>query len=1051
LAACAAPAPVDDDDGVDPTPDPDEEVEVVPEATIGPAGGVVGLAGGASLVVPAGALQKDALFTIVEVDPEDPGYPLDVHGGLGAVGPAFVVTPHLATLGPPFEIYVPTDDLPSMGAPGRVVLLLSSDGRVDGFDDAHDDRVHPLRPPARIADDVSTFELVALGPGVHQPMVHLLDPDDDEGRDELALPADLETRTCSEALADSPEVTDIPEDIDDEVTLATTLRADFEANLATLTSEDHQQEVLDALQRFTSRSCLAAFRARSFFDERMDLPQPPGEPAFPITIAWHYGSLDANGSANANGLTMYFNPTDELLWLGSIPQSSWHPGWNTSPAAWEPSHVGKMEGTVAHEMFHYLDDWANYDKGDISSSVLLGEDLPRGQTWIEGAASAASDLAFDEAPMSASKQVYRIWAEPAFEQPYRGQVYWRFLDWHADGYDASDSVTTRALQAERERSWRWLPNDPLRGEEIDAAIDAAYSDVEGYDRLASLPDLGLQYLARYDIESGAEDDAGGTDAMEIALPEQESFQLWATGGHSLISGETFGTDPALPDNPGLEYRHNETLPYTEVLSLGPHAVLARLVPGGAVVSLAAVDAAGDPTEEVGWRLAAAAADSVDAQGDSLPEGEHAVVADDALGSTHWLAVANRSDEAVEVTLTLSEAAPRLFALGRGGDGELHGFEFDPDGSTTLSPLTFASDAQMSLTGRGRSIAAGGDLGPLALVTASEGYLARFVLSAGAEEQVMPPLSFDDWGTAPRGLAVTPGGDHALVGLTDAVALIDVDSWAVVGAVAYDALGLTSDERPWDVAMHPDGSSAYVSLWGFPDPGDRLLVLNWQDMLAEAAAGDFDGWFSAAVVSHEVTIGGGNPQNLALSPDGATLAVTLTESHGVALIDAAGGDTLIDVTPDEPSTYALRAPDFFEDSQGPTALLWEPDSAAVYVGYTSGIGRLDFHGVVRRCPIAEGHCDQEVGVQHDVRSLARTGPVGAGVVWVLDGVGLVTPLTEDLFIPELGVNAGTDPWGVYDGTGGCVYPGGGGEWIAEPCPWVADIGQSGSELVTVEGL
>jgi hypothetical protein len=202
----------------------------------------------------------------------------------------------------------------------------------------------------------------------------------------------------------------------------------------------------------------------------------------------------------------------------------------------------------------------------------------------------------------------------------------------------------------------------------------------------------------------------------------------------------------------------------------------------------------------------------------------------------------------------------------------------------------------------------------------------------------------------------------------------------------------------------------------------------------------------------IDVDGGNPHQLAASPDGAWVTAAMFSTDGVALIDTST-DAIVDAAPSHPERNHWFAHWEYVASKTPMFTAWGPDSAAFYVGYTSGHpdGLLSGNGTVRRCELADEHCDHEVGVEGSVRGLTVVGDWFDPVVWVVDTNGAVTALEERLFIPETasaGRTSGTDPWGLLDGTGGCVVFDGLFEWQAEPCPPAATPGISLSEVVFV---
>lgn len=1073
LGACpgddppSGPGGGDDDDATGSSEDP-------ASAVIGPEGGELILPNGTTLVVPAGAVATEVEFTLATAEPE----PTD-GGGSGyedrdyaRILAPFTVAPPITTVGDPFLLRVPGADLPAGATAEEQVLVVSGEGLVDGPDGGRGGRIHPLWGPTSWDDEGAAFAAPALVGALFQPMALAWS----EERDHAVAGTSIGHR-CSEAMAELYDPADIPADVDTHVQLRTPIRRDFADQWDALGEPGPQVELEEAVNRFLARVCMATYRSRAFFIDEMLLPAPevqPGVPAIRVTVDWEDRADDGlceghTGNANGTGITMYFNPDCDEDYPGWRDASIVDAGYNTEIAELDsPMYKADwLEVTVAHELWHYTEDWANWTLEDL---LDWADDLPRGVSWVEGGADAATELVYDS-PL-AEHLPAPIWEERAWDISYPMSAFWRYLDWES-GPELNGSVLRHVLQAARDRADPAAPNDPILGGEIDDAIETMFPDEEDYDRRKAFADFAAAYLYLHDFERDTGDDRFDEteDLFANEAAEEQDGELW---GEWTWEGEVIPNDVDQPGDPaGLEITPSGFENLGDPLATTVDGFTARLVElelatvadgeTALAVLVSALDPAGAPAADLAVRLFAKGESRPDeiARGDAIsaePDSPTALpIPADRAGDELVLILANVGEETLDVEVSLTPMSDRLYVLGRGDeDGAL--FAFELEGEAAL-PVALGPDqvTSLPLSGAARSLEIGGGLGMQALASGSDGWLAAFLLADGQEFEVdldedepgTDRLDLTPWGSTPRGIAATSDGQHALVALDAAVVLIDVTEMEVVGSLTDETMGLLIDERPWDIAVMPDDSKAYVSLWGWPSEGERVLVLDLPGMLAQAAAPGFGGQFDAQVVFEDwVDVGGSetNPQTLSLSPDGLWLAVTLTGTDGVAIVDTSS-DALWDVAPGDPGTVHFYPPDPFEPSVGPQWVAWAEDSSAVYVGYLSGYlgGRLSGNGTVRKCPLAEGHCDQEVGVTYAVRSLFVEGAGDSRVIWVLDSGGLMTPLSEDKFIPVPGVNAGTDPSGVWDGTGGCVTYDGSNDWIAEPCPEAAEIGMSGSEM------
>jgi len=223
----------------------------------------------------------------------------------------------------------------------------------------------------------------------------------------------------------------------------------------------------------------------------------------------------------------------------------------------------------------------------------------------------------------------------------------------------------------------------------------------------------------------------------------------------------------------------------------------------------------------------------------------------------------------------------------------------------------------------------GDAGAVGVFNVANGTLSKTAKVA------LDPQDF------PWGLTVAPDGKHAyVVGFRgDSLSVIDTATRARVARVA-------TGEFPYTVAVSPDGKRAYVSNWGLFNPSAHQVQSNVT--VADTPPVEIGGyntdrsssvWFydltnpANPTVTQKVRIGkpldgfdvvaGSLPSSLAVSPDGATVAVTASNDDSVVLLDAVTGATK--------KTFDLRV----FGVAGPTgaqpdAVTWSPDGRVLYV-------------------------------------------------------------------------------------------------------------------------
>lgn len=161
------------------------------------------------------------------------------------------------------------------------------------------------------------------------------------------------------------------------------------------------------------------------------------------------------------------------------------------------------------------------------------------------------------------------------------------------------------------------------------------------------------------------------------------------------------------------------------------------------------------------------------------------------------------------------------------------------------------------------------------------------------------------GERPLGVAVTPDGAYAVVacGGDDTVSVVDL----AAGVVAAE---LAVPQVPAEVLIAADGGTAYVSAVGGTD---RLYVVDLDGPRSRIAGSVITGQMGSAQYTFNVFSG------MALTPDGALLAVCVSFDNELLLIDPA----------------ALRIVARVEVGAFPIRAAFSPDGARVYVTHANG--------------------------------------------------------------------------------------------------------------------
>ncbi len=355
--------------------------------------------------------------------------------------------------------------------------------------------------------------------------------------------------------------------------------------------------------------------------------------------------------------------------------------------------------------------------------------------------------------------------------------------------------------------------------------------------------------------------------------------------------------------------------------------------------------------------------------------------------------------------------------------------------------TTAGDV-MPTAGTAREIALGGPYGDWAFVSSNDGTLSVFELLDGYERELDADWDSDTTdsgapsgvtrmvvGSTPRGIGLMHTGPYGIVATADGLTFFDAEYLTVLATLSNTDLGITGDDRPYDVAITPDDSTAFVTVWGgFSTPSNETLVLDLSGLLSGI---DPD---SSMVTASIVTGGDTNNQYLELSHDGTMVAITCPNTDRVLVIESTAPYDRVGI-------YIEYS--FFEPSPNPIAVAWAPDDESIFVGYISGpiSSTIWANGTVRRCYLDQDHnCEHAVPVQGAVRSIGVAGEGDDLVVWVADDDGYVTGLTDELFEP--GQYSGYGSNALYDGTGGCLNE----NARAEACDPTGFLGQAAGGMV-----
>ena len=193
---------------------------------------------------------------------------------------------------------------------------------------------------------------------------------------------------------------------------------------------------------------------------------------------------------------------------------------------------------------------------------------------------------------------------------------------------------------------------------------------------------------------------------------------------------------------------------------------------------------------------------------------------------------------------------------------------------------------------------------------------------------------------PWGLTLGPGGRYAyVVGLRgNSLSVLDTTTGQRVGRVA-------TGQYPFGVVVSADGTRAWVSNWGLFNPeADEVasnvdavsvppLTLAGYNTDESSSVWEYDLSDPAnPAVVRKIRVGlaldgvdvlsGSLPSGMALSPDGATLAISASNNDLVVLLDTASGTVR--------QTIDLRVLAGGPTGAQPNAVSWSPDGAVLFV-------------------------------------------------------------------------------------------------------------------------
>ena len=1056
LAGCTDPDP--DSPGDDDT----AEEEVLTSATLGPDGGTLTLENGIQVVFPPGALESEVTLTIV--DEETPELPY-LDSGYSLVFSAFRIEPMMPMAdGHPFEVRVPTEGLGS----GEVELVmgLSGPGIYDSKstdkEDVDDERlVHALVNPDEVTLTESVFEYAAVGGGIFQPLIA---PTEDNRRS-VGLTGTALGKQCSDAVAYYPELAAYVPVMDAVIDVSTPMARRLRSRHAALASDLAKQQAFEeAIRRFQARACVSLYDSRKYY-ATMGLPMPSRR--MPLILEYEDkaitdGELKCTenlGSANGDGMSIYFNTDCEKDFMGFQSSTDSFPGLNLPANGGKNVHASpdNLEFTIAHELFHYVEDWTNQ--------------VPADSTWARNAVTeGGADWAADEVYDNVKGQPYNhaaMWETDLLDIEYRAHAWFKFLDWTQENKtpNHSDAFLVRLFNRIHRRVASGASPTEITAEDMDAVVAAMYPSRTDYGYRDSVADFAEAYLYTHDFERAIPDGAPGFDRFPdvngLVADEKSNGGVW--DDWELEVGGTYSPDidTVVPDAVFMKFTPSTlktTTSGSTTLEVGtaflveldlraaataddmrPRLQISATNSGGSLVETVQLGLYRPPSDGRASRVFRRQKLSVDSGNPT------SVVLNKTLAQEKLvLIVSNRGSEETTVAIDVDGIEGKVAVLGRDSwNGGLAIFDYD-ESSHTQRLLGSGAQSVLPMES-GARYAARAPLQNKLLVTSQNGFLSVFDLKDGEEVEIDwdNDVTTTDAGSViegmsryplerePRGIASFHGIAASVVATQDGIEVINTAEMTSLHRYSNADLGIDDGaERAYEVAITPDDLTIFVSVRGrFSNVSTRILALDG----LEVALGQSYLLRTNVEVCPSVNTGG-----MALSHDGEVLAVLCPDAQvmgvtrpGVAFIAT---DTFARLPLEtEWGDGLIRGPLHFEPSGTPVWITWNHNDEEVYIGYAFGHGILSTNGVVRKCRLEDkdlgdvvlegGVCQHEVAVDGAVRSLVAVGSGYEETVMVADDLGHVTRLETFLFSASKSTS-GADAYNKLDGTGGCLAVSGG---------------------------
>lgn len=838
LTACptAASDPVDDDDTDD---DDATDPPAQATATVGPDGGSVSLPDGTTFTLPAGAVPEDVEITITETEPEETPWDDEAYA-MVRVGTPFVIEPAIR-FRELFTVSVPADDLPAGRDAADVVLVVTSNGVGEGgsYLDPESDhhpgerRIHPTWRATGEQDGATQFQALAVSPDtVFQPMVVGEVPSLSGEAWVLEL---LDTQlgaTCSEAVTAAGVVA--PVGIDSHVAVdSSLLMAPSITNFLALPEAD-RAAFLAALDRYIARACYATWATKMLYRDSLEIDVFPttwsDQPVpVPMSIAWEHHKSDGScntspGNASGNGVTMYFN------YPCSAPFTGWTTGgfaagYNLPEVAPETiaSMEDHLEATLAHELFHYAEDWTNGTPGDSIWGVQDYKTIPHG-VFVEGGANTGSEEAYDDVPGNCSLPT-ALWSGGFWAMNYDAHTFWRWLDWEQDTPSRDGSPMARILGKVKQRvddaGWcPWCDPERITADDLNGTIDEMFPSITDYDLESAFADFALAMMWKHEFERDTPLDPVFDlypDVLGKITHEEGANLLWGSWGAGLDPLRFTTTDPQKVQ---VAPANNAALPVQQagipVASWGGRVVELDLsgldsASGDPALrmTLFAIDANGAPLPHVGLRLVRPEGGDVvqdlwsqDGISDEIDAWTSKVIQTSDFASDVVLLLANTGDVDVTVTLELEEVNQMGLVLAS-FDGGVSGLDLaapgaipfcdDPDANLTLGDTYRSSLARLETPVDGVAIS---------YPYGDEVRIFDRVSCAQADTITLDP------GPGPVAMEVTPDGQHLVLAHADPVDPCAPGAITMVELATLDVVA--------DVAL-PIGAGDLVILDGFDGP------------------------------------------------------------------------------------------------------------------------------------------------------------------------------------------------------------------------------------------